>query len=503
MKKRALSVVLAILVAFTLTVPAFALNTDQQFLFVLSGSSGESKLTVEPGEEFTVEFYLNRTDSGIKQGETYYLFGMQDEIIYDTEYFEFMDEESSMLVNNFGDIVNREISGTTNSKVMVNSGMSSGDYPASLHVATLKFRALKSGTKQITNSNQIVILQNLLGATGATDEYESSVSDIEVIITGTAPVPPAEKYNISIDNPIGGMITTSPSGPVAAGTTVNLRITLNEGYSLSLWSVTGASTNYNGQINGRANVSSSFTMPAEDVTVSAALNNNNGGGLGGGGSTPGDGGPTTPNREIAIDDEEAPLAAPDIPRFDDVRKTHWAYAHIEYLSELGFVNGKTDTRFNPGDNITRGEFITILARMSGENLPEYKGEFTDVSAPQFYADPVAWGFAKGIVKGTSDTTFSPNANISRQDISTMIARYADYKGYTFGKVNEAIVFTDAKSIADYATDAVSSMQQANIINGYDDGSFKPRGNATRAESAKMLALVHHAMYPDLLTGYYD
>ena len=217
---------------------------------------------------------------------------------------------------------------------------------------------------------------------------------------------------------------------------------------------------------------------------------------------PGTGGGTvSPDREITIDDDDTPLTAPGIPRFSDVSAEHWAYAFIEYLAELGFVNGKTVTLYYPGDTITRGEFITILARMSGENMPDYSGEFNDVSASDYYAGAVSWGFVSGIIKGTSKTTFSPKAKISRQDIAVMIARYTEYMGYSFGIVNEPTEFTDAAEIAEYAEYAVSSMHRANIINGYGDGSFKPRGNATRAEAAKLLALLHHAMYPDLLSGF--
>ena len=174
--------------------------------------------------------------------------------------------------------------------------------------------------------------------------------------------------------------------------------------------------------------------------------------------------------------------------FSDVPTTHWAFEHIEYLYAQGLITGKTTTLFAPETPITRAEVITILARMSGENLAGYNSGFSDVAANAYYAGAVTWGVRAGITNGTTATTFSPNEPITREQIAAMIYRYAEYKGYKFTYTQSAINFTDQSNISAYAFNAVYSMQRAGIIDGYANGAWLPQGYASRAEAAKMLAL---------------
>jgi uncharacterized repeat protein (TIGR02543 family) len=179
--------------------------------------------------------------------------------------------------------------------------------------------------------------------------------------------------------------------------------------------------------------------------------------------------------------------------FTDVPASHWAYQYVEYLARKGFVTGKSATRYAPNDSITRAEFVTILARMEGAALSSYSGPFTDVVSGSYYAGAVDWAVKAGVTIGTSATTFSPNRTISRQEIATMLARYVTYKLVTLVAYNQPLSFTDEARIAAYAKDYVKNMQISDVINGYPDGSFKPLSNASRAEAAKMLALVHYLM----------
>jgi len=202
----------------------------------------------------------------------------------------------------------------------------------------------------------------------------------------------------------------------------------------------------------------------------------------------GDGG-----RDDDEDDEDDEDELPTLQRFLDVPVSYWAYPHIEYLADRGVVTGKTGNLFCPLDRITRAEFVTMLARMSGESLPLYADTFGDVSGGAYYARAVAWAVNAGITKGTSETAFSPNSPILRQEIATMIYRYAQHQQYSFVSVNAPAAFIDQAQIHAYALTAVSVMQQADIINGYEDGSFRPLGYANRAEAAKMLALTDQAI----------
>ncbi len=179
---------------------------------------------------------------------------------------------------------------------------------------------------------------------------------------------------------------------------------------------------------------------------------------------------------------------PAATNFTDVPANHWAKASIDYLVEKGIVNGKTATTFAPNDNITRAEFVKILAGIAGINPADYtSSDFTDVAANAWYAPYAAWAKQTGVAQGT-DGKFNPNAAITRQEMAAMTARFAtDVKKAELPTVNAAVTFTDSGQIAAYAKDAVSKMQQAGIINGKDNGSFAPLDNATRAEAAKMLA----------------
>lgn len=176
--------------------------------------------------------------------------------------------------------------------------------------------------------------------------------------------------------------------------------------------------------------------------------------------------------------------------FDDVTNGKWFYDSVMYLVDKEIIKGKTEKTFAPNDNITRAEFVAILARMSGQKMSEAGKDFADVKNTSWYAKYVTWAVNAGIAKGMNESEFLPNANISRQDMSVMIARYADYMKKNISGTNEKIKFTDEEKIAVYANEAVNTMQKAGIINGVKaaDGSysFAPKNNATRAQAAKMI-----------------
>ena len=118
-----------------------------------------------------------------------------------------------------------------------------------------------------------------------------------------------------------------------------------------------------------------------------------------------------------------------------------------------------------------------------------EADFADVNADDWYYSVVAAAAANGIAQGIGGGLFNPDANISRQDMAVIIDRAAKLKGITFGADGTAMAFADADQIALYALEAVENMRIAGIINGNGDGTFAPQANATRAESAKMIAAV--------------
>lgn len=173
--------------------------------------------------------------------------------------------------------------------------------------------------------------------------------------------------------------------------------------------------------------------------------------------------------------------------FKDV--SGWAQDSIYYLANLEVVKGVSDSSFAPNSSITRAEFVTILARMSGEDLTKYKDcPFNDVKSSDWYCAAVTWAKEMGIVSGYNGG-FKPMTKITRQDMAVMLVGYADkYAADALKSKNEASAFADKSLIASYAAQAVGKMQTAGIVTGKDGNKFAPRDNATRAETAKMIAV---------------
>ena len=173
-------------------------------------------------------------------------------------------------------------------------------------------------------------------------------------------------------------------------------------------------------------------------------------------------------------------------QFSDVNG--WEKEYVYYLAERKILNGKADGQFKPADNITRAEFVKILAAVSGQDVSKSTGtSFSDVNAASWYAPYVEWAYKNGIVKG-SNGNFKPSANITRQDMAVMIENFSKYMSKTVPSMEAGKTFADDSRIASYAKDAVASLQKAGIISGDVNGKFLPQSSATRAQAAKMLTV---------------
>ena len=183
-----------------------------------------------------------------------------------------------------------------------------------------------------------------------------------------------------------------------------------------------------------------------------------------------------------------PLSA-SAARFTDVPQGAWYQAAVESLVEQQIISGTGDSKFSPEANLTRAEFVTMLAKTSltQEELNAYrfKGSFKDV-AEKSWANPyVNWASEVGVASGYEDSTFHPNAAVSRQEMAVMVHNFAKAFGRKMNAVQEKTTFADEASIAKYAAQSVTVCQQAGVISGYKDGTFKPKGVATRAEAAAL------------------
>jgi len=175
--------------------------------------------------------------------------------------------------------------------------------------------------------------------------------------------------------------------------------------------------------------------------------------------------------------------------FSDVSDSAWYVDYVDFLSARGIVGGNNGA-FSPDASITRAEVVTILARMSGDDLSGYTvSALTDVTTSDWYFAAVQWAYEKGITTG-SDGKFNPNTAITREQMATMLYRYADYTGdMSNAEGMSARKFTDYDSISSWAQAAIQWAVKNGIITGNPDGSFAPASNATRAEAAKMIAVL--------------
>ena len=177
--------------------------------------------------------------------------------------------------------------------------------------------------------------------------------------------------------------------------------------------------------------------------------------------------------------------------FNDVTTSAWYYDEIQTVYNEGIMEGKTSTSFDPTANMSRAEFVTVLARLSGDVLGE-KGTlltFSDTDTEAWYADYVAWGVEHEMVKGLPNNKFAPNQAVSRQEMAVFIDRFINYKNIELADNSKINSFNDSVKIADYAKEAVETMRKCGIVTGDQNGYFNPTNNASRAEVATVVTRI--------------
>ena len=171
--------------------------------------------------------------------------------------------------------------------------------------------------------------------------------------------------------------------------------------------------------------------------------------------------------------------------FTDVHETDWFYNDVLFVYEEGLFAGTGDTTFSPNAAMTRAMLVTVLYRLEGEPAVSGRSGFSDVTFNSYYEDAVTWAADNGIVNGTSITTFSPNANVTREQMAAILYRYAQYKKYNTAASSSLNGFTDQASVSGYATASLEWAVAEKLVNG-SAGKLMPTGNATRAQVAAIL-----------------
>ncbi len=178
------------------------------------------------------------------------------------------------------------------------------------------------------------------------------------------------------------------------------------------------------------------------------------------------------------------IPKPAAPSFSDLEGYDWAKSEISDLAVKGIIKGTTDITFSPSSNIKRGDFIILLVRALG--LHSYNTEgFADVPSDSYYAEAIGVAKALGVVNGKYDGTFSPDESITRQDMLVMVQRSLEAKSKKF-PASYSYLFTDDEKIADYAYEAVYSLSSCGIVKGDTEGNVNPTDFTTRAEAAVII-----------------
>jgi hypothetical protein len=274
----------------------------------------------------------------------------------------------------------------------------------------------------------------------------SADADNELTVSTSAPG--TELYTISISAGPNGRVWAKPE-TAAPGTQVTLTATPDVGYVLASLKVTDA----DGQeisFKAAGKDSYTFTMPKGDVTVKATF-------------------------------EQEGWKNP----YSDVSSNNWYYEAVQYVTEKGLMEGIGGGLFAPNTELNRAMLVTILYRLEGQ--PEAaSANFTDVPGSSWYASAVNWAAANKIVEGYPDGTFAPTKSLTREEMATILYRYAAYKGYDTTATGDLSGFADGASVSSWAETAVIWAVDQGVISGMGGNVLNPKGTATRAQVAQVL-----------------
>ena len=178
--------------------------------------------------------------------------------------------------------------------------------------------------------------------------------------------------------------------------------------------------------------------------------------------------------------------------FKDVKSNAWYKYYVDYAVSFGIFTGTSNNTFSPNDNITRAQFVQVLANVQGVDTSNrnIKTQFSDVPAKKWYTAAVKWASENKIVNGIGDGKFDPNANVTREQMCLMLVNFAKFKSITLKSVEAKENFSDDTKISKWAKVAVYTCQQADIVNGKGGGKFDPQGTGTRAEASVIFTKFH-------------
>ena len=265
------------------------------------------------------------------------------------------------------------------------------------------------------------------------------------------------KYSYEISTVIGDNGTLSVDRYATEGERVTITVSPDDAYKLDDLSVTAHGKDVELTDNGDGTYS--FTMPSGDVKITA----------------------TFAEDPDWTEPEEPATDVSDI--FIDIAPNAWYKDAVQYAYDNGLMTGVSDTEFAPEATTTRAMIVSILARLENVTSAEDAG-FADVSAGDWYATAVNWAASAGVVSGTGDGNFSPNAAITREQLAAMLMNYSAWKGEDVSARADLSTYSDQPST--WATETMSWAVAEGLIIGVTADQLQPQASATRAQVAAIL-----------------
>ena len=294
------------------------------------------------------------------------------------------------------------------------------------------------------SGSPLATMEEVTAATAALEDAMQAIED-----SGSTP---STSYAITVEKADDGTVTASRTR-ASKGLTITLTVKPDEGCKLDKLTVTDKNGNEL-KLTDKGDGKYTFTMPASAVTVKASF---------------------------AKDDGSV---GTDLP-FTDVKSNDWFYEAVKYVYDKELMNGTSTTTFAPLMTTNRAMVVTMLWRLEGQPKAEATLSFTDVEQGVWYTDAVNWAASKGIVKGYSDTVFAPNDTVSREQLATILYRYAEYKEYDVSAKGDLTAFTDGAKTSSWAAQAMEWAVGSKLLSGKGGSVLDPTGTATRAEVAQI------------------
>ena len=180
-----------------------------------------------------------------------------------------------------------------------------------------------------------------------------------------------------------------------------------------------------------------------------------------------------------------------VNRFTDVSDNAWYADAVAYCAQRGYINGISSNMFSPAGNLTREQFVLILANFAGVDSDNYKYTYSsmkDVPVGRWYSGAVSWAVLEGYVKGVASDLFGLHQFITREQLTRLIFVYAADTSVNVEGRADLTLYKDVSSLSDWAYESMSWAVEKGIVTGMTSDTLLPKGNVTRAQTARIFML---------------